>query len=385
MLKREELERQEKERLAPYAALSAESRGRRYKEEKAPFRTDFQRDRDRIIHCTAFRRLEYKTQVFVNHEGDHYRTRLTHSLEASQIGRSVARSLCLNEDLIEALVLSHDLGHTPFGHSGERVMNTLMKEHGGFEHNGQSLRVVDFLERRYPDFPGLNLCYEVREGIIKHSSSWDHPEEVPAELTPGEHPTIEAQLCNYADEVAYNNHDVDDGLSSQMIHVEDLQKVELWNEAARRVAKSHAAVTYPATKHLIISAMITILVEDLARQTTKNTKEAGVETLADMRACGKVLASYSPAINKENQALKTFLWENLYSHYRVIRMEEKAKRILTDLFQAYIGRPQQLPPEFREQMKTETPARIICDYIAGMTDRFALEEHQKLFDPMARV
>ncbi len=382
---REELERLEHERLAPYAAFSGESRGRRYPEEKARYRTDFQRDRDRIVHCTAFRRMEYKTQVFVNHEGDHYRTRLTHSLEASQIGRSVARSLLLNEDLVEALVLAHDLGHTPFGHSGERVMATLMKDHGGFEHNGQTLRVVDFLERRYPDFPGLNLTYEMREGIIKHESSWDHPESVPADLAPGEKSTIESQLTNFADEIAYSNHDVDDGLSSQMIDIDALETVGLWKEASERVRRKHPSLRYPETKHITISAMITILVEELVRQTTQNLKDAGIRTLADVRTAKTLLASYSPAVTSESQKLKTFLWENMYTHFRVVRMEEKAKRMLSDLFHAYMSRPQQLPPEFREQMKTETPARIICDYIAGMTDRFALDEHQKLFNPHTHV
>ncbi|MFH1016851.1 MAG: deoxyguanosinetriphosphate triphosphohydrolase [Pseudomonadota bacterium] len=385
MLTREELEHLERERLAPYAALAAESRGRRYPEEKARSRTDFQRDRDRIIHCTAFRRMEYKTQVFVNHEGDHYRTRLTHSLEASQIGRSVGRSLRLNEDLIEALVLAHDLGHTPFGHSGERAMSDLMKDHGGFEHNGQSLRVVDFLERRYPDFPGLNLTYEVREGIIKHTSSWDHPEGTPPDLAPEEQPTIEAQLTNYADEIAYSNHDVDDGLSSDLIDIESLTTVGLWKEASGRVRKRYPSLRYPDTKHVTISAMITILVEELVRQTTENIRRAGVRSISDVRAYKGLLASYSPAVTEEGLKLRTFLWENLYTHFRVVRMEEKAKRMLSDLFHAYMARPQQLPTEFRERMKTEPAARIICDYIAGMTDRFALEEHQKLFDPLTRV
>jgi dGTPase len=328
--------------------------------------------------------MEYKTQVFVNHEGDHYRTRLTHSLEVSQIARTVARSLQLNEDLIEALVLSHDVGHTPFGHSGERVMSALMKEHGGFEHNQQSLRVVDYLERRYPDFPGLNLSFEVREGIIKHSAHWD-PKKVPEDLEPSVQPTLEAQLTDLVDEIAYNNHDIDDGLSSNLIDVKELEKVTLWQRAAEEVRKTQKNHSYPETKHQIISAMISLMVADLVTQTGANIEKHKVTSVANVRKLKESVAGYSKSMAEENQELKKFLWDHMYTHYRIVRMEEKAKRIITDLFQAYMNRPQQLPQEFRAKMKEEKPARIICDYIAGMTDRFALDEYQRLFDPYTKV
>lgn len=384
MLNREQLQQIEQERLAPYAALAATSRGRKYAEIPPRFRTEFQRDRDRIIHCSAFRRMEYKTQVFVNHEGDHYRTRLTHSLEGSQIARSVARALKLNEDLIEALVLSHDVGHTPFGHSGERIMASLMKDHGGFEHNAQSLRVVEFLERRYPDFPGLNLTYEVREGIVKHSANWD-PKRAPKEYLPTEQPPLEAQLGDFVDEIAYNNHDVDDGLSSAMFDFETLESVALWKRAMDLSKSRHPSVKVADLKHLTISNMISLMVEDLIVQTTKNIEKAGVQTLKDVRDCKTPLAGYSTEMSTQNKELKKFLWERMYTHYRVVRMEEKAKRILSDLFHAYIARPEQLPKEFFDRLREETPPRIICDYIAGMTDRYALDEHSKLFDPHSRV
>lgn len=384
MMLREDLENLEKDKLSPLATLSSKARGRRYAEERAAFRTDFQRDRDRIIHSTAFRRMEYKTQVFVNHEGDHYRTRLTHSLEVSQIARTIARALRINEDLTEALVLSHDLGHTPFGHSGERVMSELMKDLGGFEHNRQSLRVVDVLEHRYPSFTGLNLTFEVREGIVKHSAHWD-PNAVPADLEPSEYPGLEAQLVDLADEIAYNNHDVDDGLSSLLIDTDSLGHVVLWKNAFHETQKRYPGVKAGDLKHLTISAMITVLVTDLIQETQRNIQKAGVSTAEDVRKAGKSLVHFSAEIEKQNQELKRFLWNNLYTHYRVVRMEEKAKRILRDLFGAYLARPEQLPREFVDRMKAETPARIICDYIAGMTDRFAMDEHQKLFDPHTRV
>ena len=384
MILREDLERLENERLALFASHSTKSRGRQHREEPPRFRTDFQRDRDRIVHSAAFRRMEYKTQVFVNHEGDHYRTRLTHSLEVSQIARTVARALELNEDLTEALVLSHDLGHTPFGHSGERAMSGLMKEFGGFEHNLQSLRIVDYLERRYPTFQGLNLTFEVREGIIKHSAHWDRA-KVPSELAPNDQPPFEAQLIDYVDEIAYNNHDVDDGLSSLMVDPEALSELEIWKRSFESAKKRYPKQSFSALKHVTISAMITLLVDDLISHTSQNIKTAGVQTLEDVRKVGKSLTGFSPEVAKQNQELKKFLWDHLYTHYRVVRMEEKAKRILADLFHAYRSRPEQLPRDFVDRLKNETVERIVCDYIAGMTDRFALDEHQKLFDPHTRV
>ena len=374
----------ERDKLAPYAAFSGSSRGRKYPEEPSTLRTDFQRDRDRVIHSTAFRRMEYKTQVFVNHEGDHYRTRLTHSLEVSQVARTVARALALNEDLTEALVLAHDIGHTPFGHAGERVMTHLMKEHGAFEHNKQSLRIVDVLEHPYPSFPGLNLTYEVREGIAKHSAHWK-PESVPKDLDPTLQPTLEAQLIDTVDEIAYNNHDIDDGVASGLLDMEALEEVPLWKDLFEGSKKKHPGLEAKGLKRATISSMISCFVGDLVETTAKNVKDAGIEKLEDLRNAGKSVVSFSNEVSKQNQVLKKFLWDHLYTHFRVVRMEEKAKRILTALFQAYMNRPQQLPLEFRERMKSEPQARIICDYMAGMTDRFAVEEHQKLFDPQAKV
>ncbi len=381
---RQTLETVERNQLASYASFSAETRGRKHQEDPPALRTEYQRDRDRIVHSSAFRRMEYKTQVFVNHEGDHYRTRLTHSLEVSQIGRSVARALGLNEDLTEALVLAHDIGHTPFGHAGERVMAEIMKDHGGFEHNAQSLRVVETLEHRYPSFPGLNLTFEVREGIAKHSAHWS-PDRVPQDLAPKEQPTLEAQLIDLVDEIAYNNHDVDDGLSSQMLDWQSLAEVELWCNSLAQAKKRHPGVERRYLKHLTVSIMIGTLVADLVAESSSILKKAGIQSLADVRKLKEGLIRFSPEVAEMNQELKDFLWDRVYTHYRVIRMEEKAKRILRDLFSAYMDRPAQLPKEFSDRLPEEPEARVICDYIAGMTDRFAIEEHRKLFEPHIRV
>lgn len=384
MITREELEGLEKSHLAPYASLSMNSKGRRFQEDPALFRTDFQRDRDRIIHSSAFRRMEYKTQVFVNHEGDHFRTRLTHSLEVSQIARTVARALRLNEDLSEALVLSHDLGHTPFGHAGERLMAELMKEHGGFEHNQQSLRVVDHLEHRYPTFPGLNLTFEVREGIVKHSKGWNR-RPIPDDLAPDTQPSLEAQLIDLVDEIAYNNHDVDDGLSSSLIDPEALASVTLWKNAYKQIQDRYPNRHFSELKTVTISQMISTLVGDLIRETLSRLTKQKIQTEEDVRNSKEGLASFSPEIEKQNEELKRFLHSNMYNHYRVIRMEEKARRIIHELFLTYIDRPEQLPKAFTQRMKKDSTPRIVCDYIAGMTDRFAMDEHKKLFDPHTRV
>jgi dGTPase len=370
--------------LAPYACLSQGSQGRRIEEAPSRHRTHFQRDRDRVLHCTAFRRMEYKTQVFVNHEGDHYRTRLTHTLEVAQIARTVARILRLNEDLTEALVLAHDLGHTPFGHAGEIEMSELMKELGGFEHNLQSLRIIDTLEHPYPHFSGLNLTAEVREGIVKHSATWQ-PKNVPDDLFPNQQPALEAQLIDYVDEIAYNNHDIDDGLSSTLFSMEDLEKVELWQEAKAKVMETYSQYPLKDLKRMIISAMMSLLIDDLTEQTHQNIERLGIQTYEQIRQLDQPLAMYSPEMTKKNRALKQFLRENLYDHYRVIRMEVKARRIIRDLFKTYLHRPQQLPQEFVARYEGQDMPRIICDYIAGMTDRYATDEHQKLFDPAVRV
>lgn len=371
--------------LSSLAVITVQSKGRKIKEDPAEYRSIFQRDRDRILHCAAFRRMEYKTQVFVNHEGDHYRTRLTHSLEVAQIGRTVGRALKLNEDLIEALVLAHDLGHTPFGHAGEDMMAKLMLNYGGFEHNSQSLRIVDCLEHRYPNFRGLNLCFEVREGIIKHSARWQE-EKIPLDLLPKENPSLEAQLIDYVDEIAYNNHDIDDGLASNMIDIEDLRTVSLWQMAEKLALKKYPDVAWPNNKYVCISSLMSILVSDIIEQTQNNIKESRVQNYQDIRSYGAAIAGFSPEIYEKNQKLKIFLKEKLYSHYRVVRMEEKAKRIITDLFNTFFERPAQIPPNFiKQHPEPENTARMICDYIAGMTDRFATQEHIKLFNPQAKV
>jgi dGTPase len=375
-------ERWEDERLAPYAMRSSESRGRRYTEPEHDLRTRYQRDRDRVIHSSSFRRLEYKTQVFVNHEGDNYRTRLTHSLEGAQIGRTVARVLGLNEELIECLVLGHDLGHTPFGHSGERAMAELMKDHGGFEHNRQTLRILEELERREADFPGLNLTWEVREGIIKHRPDADAA--APEEYAPGESPTLEAQLTDFVDEIAYNNHDIDDGLSSTMITLDDIREVRLFREAHEAVLAVHQGSEPSVVRHQIVRRIIDRCASDLIDTTLRNLEREHVTSMADVRARPR-LVGYTPEMAEGVRELKAFLYKNLYRHYRVVRMGDKAGRILRDLFHSFAGEPAQLPPNYQARLAQDGTFRVVCDYIAGMTDRFALDEHRKLFDPLVKV
>ncbi len=373
---------QAEDRLAPYGMRSAQSRGRRYPEEEHPLRTRYQRDRDRVVHSSSFRRLEYKTQVFVNHEGDNYRTRLTHSLEAAQIGRTVARTLGLNEDLTETLVLGHDLGHTPFGHSGEKAMDELMRDHGGFEHNRQTLRILELLERRYPEFPGLNLTWEVREGIIKHQPESDA--RAPAEYAPGEAPTLEAQLVDFVDEIAYNNHDIDDGLTSGLITVEQIRSVRLFREAHDAVSgrglEDDRLVRHQVVRHIIDRCTRALLAATLAQ-----LADARVGCVPDVRQAGRRLVGYDPEMAAMVRELKDFLYRNMYRHYRVVRMGDKAGRILRDLFGVYAGEPLQLPPRHQARIPQEGIHRVVCDYLAGMTDRFALDEHRKLFDPLVRV
>jgi dGTPase len=375
-------EEREDQLLAPYGMRSAQSRGRRYPEEEHDLRTRFQRDRDRVIHSSSFRRLEYKTQVFVNHEGDNYRTRLTHSLEAAQIGRSVARALRLNEELTECLALGHDLGHTPFGHSGERMMAELMREHGGFEHNLQTLRILDVLEARYPQFPGLNLTWEVREGLIKHRP--DSDANAPAEYAPGEAPTLEAQLIDFVDEIAYNNHDVDDGLSSGMFTVEQIRNVTLFRES-HDAALATGLVDERLVQHKVIRRIIDRCSRDLIDTTLSRIKAGRVDSIEGVRKAGGRLVSHSPEMAAQVRELKEFLLKYMYRHYRVVRMGDKAGRILRDLFHSFVEEPLQLPPRYQERIAIDGVARVVCDYIAGMTDRFALDEHRKLFDPLVRV
>jgi dGTPase len=375
-------EEREDAQLAPYGMRSRASRGRRYPEEEHRLRTCYQRDRDRVVHSSSFRRLEYKTQVFVNHEGDNYRTRLTHSLEGAQIGRTVARALGLNEELTEVLVLGHDLGHTPFGHSGERVMDELMKDHGGFEHNRQTLRILEVLEQRYPSFPGLNLTWEVREGMIKHRPESDPA--APPEYAPGEAPTLEAQLVDFVDEIAYNNHDIDDGLSSGMFTVEQICAVSLFREAHEFVL-SQGIADERILRHQVVRRIINRCSEDLIVTTLRNLEQARVSSVDEVRRAGRRLVGYSPEMASAVRDLKEFLLRNMYRHYRVVRMGDKAGRILRDLFHSYVAEPGQLPPRTQEQIERDGVYRVICDYIAGMTDRFAVDEHCKLFDPTVRV
>jgi dGTPase len=383
MLRREDFAALEEQLLAPYATRSAASRGRMHAEDEHPFRLAFQRDRDRIIHSTAFRRLEYKTQVFVNHEGDYYRTRLTHTMEAAQITRSIAKSLRLNGDLAEAVALAHDLGHTPFGHAGERVLNDLMAPYGGFEHNAQSLRIVDELEERYPTFRGLNLTWEVREGIVKHTPPYDKP--LAATFAPGEGPCLEAQLVDFTDEIAYNNHDIDDGLKSGLLTFEQLDTVTIWRDAYGAVRGRYPDANPRVWRYQAIRRIIDRMVTDLSLTVEEQLAAQQIRTLADVRAFGRPLVCLSPALDAQRLELKAFLMDNLYRHYRVIRMTEKARRVMTELFQAYMSEPKQLPPHVLDRQRLgDALPRVIADYIAGMTDRFALEEHRKLFDPFEK-
>jgi dGTPase len=373
--------------LRAWAQTSRESRGRRYPEDEHPYRSPYQRDRDRIIHSRAFRRLEYKTQVFVNHEGDHYRTRLTHSIEVCQIGRTVARALALNEDLVESLALSHDLGHAPFGHLGEEVLNGLLQGHGGFNHNRQTLRIVEHLEDRYPRFPGLNLTWEVREGIAKHSGPIDvsrAPEF--AEYEPELQPPLEAQMIDLVDEIAYNHHDLDDGLESNLLsigHLADL--VPIFGREFRDAGRQHPAATPRQQRNQALRGTIDRLVSDLVQTTAENIDRADVKTVDDVRRAGRALVGLSEEVATENRVLKKYLGTHLYRHPRIERMKDKSRRILLALFVRYLENPLLLPVAHRPSTDDEPAERRIADYIAGMTDRYAVDEHCRLFDPSVRV
>lgn len=371
--------------LALYACTSAASRGRKYHEESDDPRPVFERDRDRIIHCAAFRRLEYKTQVFLNHEGDYYRTRLTHSLEVAQIGKAIARRLRLNEDLTEALALAHDLGHTPFGHTGEEVLNQLMQGYGGFEHNYQSFRVVDQLEERYPAFDGLNLSWEVREGILKHSSPHDLPTTILDEFLPATVPSIEAQLINYADEIAYNNHDIDDGLKSGYLTLELLKEVDLWQRMSGKVRERYPGIDDKRLVARTVSALIGMQLTDICETTRDNLLNYGINSLDDLRRVNRVVVHFSPQVEQENMALKKFLKEKLYRHYKVDKMRVKAEHVLSRLFDAYVRRPNLLSPKYRRRIELNGVERTVADYLAGMTDRYALDDYKALFETFERV
>ena len=370
--------------LAVYAMKSYNSRGRVYKEEEHAYRSCYQRDRDRIIHSAAFRRLEYKTQVFVNHEGDYYRTRLTHSIEVSQIARTIAGVLRLNMDLTEAIALAHDLGHTPFGHSGEEILNELMRSCGGFNHNLQGLRVVDCLEERYADFPGLNLSWEVREGIVKHSSSFDIAVKI-KEFFPKKMPTLETQLVDVADEIAYDNHDLDDGLTSGLIKEKDLEGFEIWEKINRKINQKYAKIDSSRRKYLIIRGLIDLQVTDLIQQTRQNIARLKIKKYTDLQKINRKIVDFSKEVKDLRRPLRQFLMQQLYHHYRVMRMSIKAKRFIRELFCEYNVRPKQLPSEVQLRIPKEGVKRVVCDYIAGMTDRYCLDEYKKLFNPYEKV
>ncbi|HEU4655093.1 MAG TPA: deoxyguanosinetriphosphate triphosphohydrolase [Steroidobacteraceae bacterium] len=379
--------------LAPYAAHDERSRGRRYPEPPPRLRSEFQRDRDRIIHSTAFRRLVYKTQVFVNHEGDLYRTRLTHSIEVAQIARTIARALHLNETLAEAICLAHDLGHTPFGHAGQDALNECMKPFGGFEHNLQSLRVVDELEERYAAFPGLNLTFESREGILKHCSLNNARKlgDIGERFIKREQPSLEAQIANLADEIAYNNHDMDDGLRAGLITLDELQAVPLFGRSFETVTSTYPNVAGRRLIHEIIRRMINRVVTDLVETTTRSLNDAAPASVDDVRMRSQALAGLSEPVAREHQELKLFLRDHVYRHYRVLRMTNKAHNVVTSLFNVFMERPELLPKEHfqaardhQTQKPDHTRARAVADYIAGMTDRYAIVEYERLFDPAQR-
>ena len=370
--------------LAPYAMKAKNSRGRKYPEPEHAYRSPYQRDRDRIIHSVAFRRLEYKTQVFVNHEGDDYRTRLTHSLEVAQIARTIAKALALNEELTEALALAHDLGHTPFGHAGEEILNALMKDHGGFNHNLHTLKIVDELEERYPAFRGLNLTWETREGIIKHATEFDKA-KIPEELDPQRMPTLEAQIVDIADEIAYDNHDLDDGLTSELIQEEPLENIPLWLETKKEIESGNPNIKNPIRRYQIIRKLISILVDDVFKESQSRLKKNAIESIEDVKNFPGRLIDFSDELKKRREPLKNFLKVELYNHYRVHRMSDKAKRFIKDLFEVYVKNTAMLSAEYQNKIKANNKYVVICDYIASMTDRYALDEHEKLFNPYKKV
>src|SRR6266540_1298683 len=378
---RQQLEEVEDKGLAPYGMRSKDSKGRAYLDNEPEYRTAFQRDRDRIIHTTAFRRLEYKTQVFINYEGDYFRTRLTHTLEVAQIGRTLARALGANEDLVEAICLAHDLGHSPFGHSGEVALARLMKDFGGFDHNKQSLRIVTELEQRYPEFPGLNLTWEVREGMVKHESEYDISDA--RDFSPDLRGNLETQICNVADELAYTTHDLDDGLRSGMINPQMLDSIVLW-EILLETFNWRGPNLDDIERHRMIRHIVGLMVTDMLEATDARLKDSLVKTPLDIQKLKYNVIGYSEDMQRRNRELKDFLYNKLYRHHRVVRMQVKAERIISDLFDGYRAEASMLPEHVQRFIDKRGLERTICDYIAGMTDRFAIEEHQKLFIPIEK-
>lgn len=386
MFGREELEQREALALLPWAMLSGRSRGRAWPEEEHRYRTAYQRDRDRIIHTTAFRRLEYKTQVFVYSEGDHYRNRLTHSIEVAQIGRTLARGLGCNEDLTEAICLAHDLGHPPFGHVGEETLNALMQGYGGYDHQKQTYRILTELEQRYVEHPGLNLTYEVLEGVVKHDTDYDIVDA--SAYHPEERGTLECQLSNFADEIAYNTSDLDDGLRSGILDPHAVAELKIARRVLTSLAVSHHAdLSKPPLRYRFIRRLVGMEVDDVLNATSARLEDAGVTSLEELRALPFNVAGYSEEKLPLNAELKRFLYENFYRNYRVVRMAVKAERLIRALFEAYISQPGQLPPETQARVRDSADGlqRVVCDYIAGMTDRYAILEHKRLYDPDERA
>jgi dGTPase len=378
MLTREQLEANEDKILAPYGMRSRDSQGRAYPDKEPRYRTSFQRDRDRVIHTSAFRRLEYKTQVFINFEGDYFRTRLTHTLEVAQIGRTIARALGANEDLIETICLAHDLGHAAFGHSGETTLNELMKAHGGFDHNRQTFRIVNELEQRYPDFPGLNLTWEVREGIVKHETEYDVSDA--SLFNPELRGDLEAQIANVADELAYTTHDLDDGLRSGMITPHMLAHLDLWQELINNVGWDGKTLD-DQMRHRLIRRLVGMLVSDVVQATDERIKASKAKSALDLQKLDYNVIGYGESMFKRNKQLKDFLFSELYNHPRVVRMAVKAQNVLTAIFNAFVKEPKMLPVEFQGYIGQRGKERTVCDYLAGMTDRYAIQEHERLFDP----
>ncbi len=381
MYSRQELEEIEDRSLAPYAVRSKDSKGRAYLDNEPDYRTAFQRDRDRILHTTAFRRLEYKTQVFINFEGDYFRTRLTHTLEVAQIGRTIARALGANEDLVEAICLAHDLGHSPFGHAGEYTLRRLMKDFGGFDHNKQSLRIVTELEQRYPEFPGLNLTWEVREGMVKHESEYDLSDA--RDFDPNLRGNLETQICNVADELAYTTHDLDDGLRSGMITPHMLEGIALW-EIMVETHKWRGPILHDMERHRMIRDLVGLLVTDMIESTDARLKASNIKLARDVQKLKHNVIGYSEDMQRRNRELKDFLYSKLYRHYRVVRMQVKAEHIIEDLFNAFHAEPLTLPTHVQQRIPATGLERTICDHIAGMTDRYAIDEHARLHDPFLR-
>ncbi len=386
MITRELLEARELEMLAPWGMKSAATRGRVHEEDESGYRSVYQKDRDRILHTTAFRRLAYKTQVFVYHEGDHYRNRLTHTMEVAQLGRTLARALGANEDLTEAICLAHDIGHPPFGHTGEHVLDQLMVGHGGFDHQRQTMRIIERLEERFPDFPGLNLSYEVREGLVKHDTDYDTTNAQGYE--PDLAGTLECQLANVADELAWNTSDLDDGLYAGILDVGDLAGQPLWQRVMDSLEQPYQPARLDALlRARIIRRLVGIEVTDAIEHTSVQLQAAGIGSVDELRQVGENLAGFSPELALANAVQKRYLYQTFYRGYRVVRMASKAEMILTRLFDAYVREPRQLPPPTlaKVEQSGEGLHRVLCDYLAGMTDRYAIQEYQRLFDPEERV